>query len=56
MRQPIILVTLSDIHIGRQSVSQITKEFFDEDEGFFKKLEEIYTYCLDEDITFGGVS
>jgi DNA repair exonuclease SbcCD nuclease subunit len=53
---PIIFVTLSDIHVGEQSIEQITKEFYDEEKGFFKKLEEVYEYCQAENIKFGGVA
>ena len=55
-RQSIILVTLSDIHIGHQSVEQMEKEFYDEENGFFVQLEEIVQHCKDNDIIFAGVA
>lgn len=54
-RQPVIFFTLSDIHIGHQPVEQLEKEFYDEEEGFFAKIEETVEYCKENGITFGGV-
>ena len=55
-RQPIICVTLSDIHIGHQPVEQLEKEFYDEENGFFTQLDGIVEYCKENDIIFGGVA
>ena len=46
---------MSDVHIGHQPLEQITKEFFDEESGFFAKLQEVVEYCAENDIIFGGV-
>ena len=53
---PTIFVTLSDVHVGAQPIEQITKELYNEEKGFFTKLEEVYKYCKEEDIIFGGVT
>lgn len=53
---PTIWFSTSDNHVGQQSVEQAKKEYFDEDEGFFSKMNEVHDYCVDNEIKFGGVA
>lgn len=52
MKQPMKLITISDIHIGHQDVLQLQKEF----EPFIEKIHSVYKECQEEDIIFGGVA
>lgn len=52
MKQPMKFITISDIHIGHQEVSQLRKEF----DPFIEKIHSVYNECQEEDIIFGGVA
>jgi hypothetical protein len=54
VKLPTLFITLSDVHIGYQPIEQITKEFFDEEKGFFTKAQELIEAHVAEGIKFGG--
>ena len=53
-KEPTLFITLSDVHIGYQSVEQITKEFFDEEDGFFTNAVAYIEGHKEDGIKFGG--
>ena len=54
LKEPTLFITLSDVHVGYQPVEQITKEFFDEEKGFFTKATALIEEYKEANIPFGG--
>lgn len=55
-RKPTIFASISDLHIGYQPIEQITKEYYDEENGFFANLQAVKDHADENNCVFGGLA